>query len=80
MSDEHSLTLHRAAAEYRDLGDKLRECARASISLDRGEASRGLRERSIAELPSVIGETPEWMLWALVGLLIFVMLTPALKR
>jgi len=28
----------------------------------------------------VIGETPEWMLWALVGLLIFVMLLPGLKR
>jgi len=28
----------------------------------------------------VIGETPEWTLWALVGLLLFVMLLPALKR
>jgi len=28
----------------------------------------------------VIGETPEWTLWALAGLLLFVMLLPALKR
>jgi len=28
----------------------------------------------------VIGETPEWTLWALVGLLLFVVLLPALKR
>jgi len=28
----------------------------------------------------VIGETPESTLWALVGLLLFVMLLPALKR
>jgi len=28
----------------------------------------------------MIGETPEWTLWALVGLLVFVMLLPALKR
>jgi hypothetical protein len=29
MSDEHSFTLQRAAAEYRELRDKLRELARA---------------------------------------------------
>jgi hypothetical protein len=29
---------------------------------------------------SMIGETPEWTLWTLVGLLLFVMLLPALKR
>ena len=29
---------------------------------------------------SMIGETPEWMLWVLVSLLIFVMCLPALKR
>jgi len=28
----------------------------------------------------MIGETPEWTLWALGGLLLFVMLLPALKR
>jgi len=28
----------------------------------------------------MIGETPEWTLWALVGLLALVMLLPALKR
>jgi len=28
----------------------------------------------------MIGETPEWMLWALVVLLALVMLLPALKR
>jgi hypothetical protein len=27
----------------------------------------------------VIGETPEWTLWALVALLLFVMLLPALR-
>jgi hypothetical protein len=29
---------------------------------------------------SMIGETPEWTLWAIVGLLTFIMLLPALKR
>jgi hypothetical protein len=29
---------------------------------------------------SMIGETPEWMLWVLVGLLIFVLGLPGLKR
>jgi len=28
----------------------------------------------------VIGETPEWMLWVLVGLLTFIMMLPAIKR
>jgi len=28
----------------------------------------------------MIGETPEWMMWLLVGLLALVMLLPALKR
>jgi len=28
----------------------------------------------------VIGETPEWLLWLLVGILTFVMLLPGLKR
>ena len=31
MSDEHSFTLQRAATEYRELGSKLRELARAAI-------------------------------------------------
>jgi len=30
--------------------------------------------------PPVIGATPDWILWPVVGLLIFVMLTPAIKR
>jgi len=28
----------------------------------------------------MIGETPEWALWAIVGLLAFMMLLPRLKR
>jgi len=28
----------------------------------------------------MIGETPEWTLWVIVGLLAFIMLLPALKR
>jgi len=31
MSDEHSLTLQRASADYRELGIKLRELARTSV-------------------------------------------------
>jgi hypothetical protein len=31
MSDEHSFTLQRASTEYRELGSKLRELARASF-------------------------------------------------
>jgi len=56
---------------------------------DPGEVYCGLRDRSIAELPistaghtggrSMIGETPEWMLWVLVGLLTVIMYLPGLK-
>jgi hypothetical protein len=28
----------------------------------------------------MIGETPEWALWAMVGLMVFLMLLPLLKR
>jgi hypothetical protein len=42
--------------------------------------SRPFRLRGRTRGRSVIGETPEWTLWALVGLLLFVMLLPALKR
>jgi hypothetical protein len=91
MSDEHSFTLHRAATEYRELGSKLRELARASVfpgprrSLSRLAAAfdrraAHFRYQSHGTRSPVIGETPEWMLWAVVGLLIVVMLTPALKR
>ena len=42
--------------------------------------SRPFRLRGGTGGCSVIGETLEWALWALVGLLLFVMLLPALKR
>ena len=57
---------------------------------DPGEAYCSLQDHSIAEPPTstagphggraVIGETPEWILWVLVGLLIFAMGLPMLKR
>ncbi len=91
MSDEHSFSLQTAAAEYRELGYKLRELARASFfpgprrslkrlagSFDRRAAH--FRRQSLGTTWPVIGETPEWMLWALVALLTFIMLLPALKR
>jgi len=31
-------------------------------------------------LAAVVGETPEWALWAIAGLLAFMMLLPRLKR
>jgi hypothetical protein len=46
----------------------------------RQHQSRAFRLRGGAGCRTVIGETPEWTLWALVGLFLFVMLLPALKR
>ena len=87
---KHSFSLHRASTEYRDLAGKLRELARACIfpgprrSLLQLAVSFDVRaahfDCEAAGRRSVIGETPEWTLWALVGLLLFVMLLPALKR
>jgi hypothetical protein len=91
MSDEHSFSLHRASPEYRELASKLRELARACIfprTAEKPIAARSVvrsqgrpfRLSGGARRCSVIGETPEWMWWVLVVLLVFVMLLPALKR
>ena len=91
MSDEHSFSLQRASTEYRDLAGKLREVARAclfpgprrslvQLATSFDCQSRPFQLRGRAGRRSVIGETPEWTVWALVRLLVFVMLLPALKR
>jgi hypothetical protein len=41
---------------------------------------RTFRQTSAKDLDSVIGETPEWALWALPALAILIMLLPMLKR
>ena len=89
MSDQHSFSLRRASTEYRDLAGKLRELARACVFPGPGEAYCSLRDHSITEPPtstagptggcSAIGETTEWMLWVLVGLLTGTMWLPGLK-
>ena len=86
MSDEHSFSLRHASAEYRDLAGKLRELARACVSAKPIAAcgiarsqSHPLRLPGLIGGPSAIGETPEWMLWVLVGLLTVIMCLPGLK-
>jgi hypothetical protein len=87
MSDEHSFSLRDASAEYRDFAGKLRELARACVfpaprrNLSRLAGSFDRRATHFdARGRAVIGETPEWMLWVLVALLIVVMCLPVLKR
>jgi hypothetical protein len=53
MSNEHSFTLQRAAAEYRGLGGKLRDLARASVFPGpRRSLSRLAGDLSIVGLPT----------------------------
>jgi hypothetical protein len=85
MSDEHSFSLRHASAEYRDLAGKLRELGRACVSAKPIAACGIARSQSHPlRLPGLIGgpfvKTPEWMLWVLVSLLLFVMCLPGLKR
>jgi hypothetical protein len=84
MLDEHSFSLRRASAEYRELAVNLRELARACVfpgprqsllshcGIVRSQ-SGPLRLPRRSRDRSVIGETLEWMLWRLIRLLIFLM-------
>jgi hypothetical protein len=90
MSDERSLTLHRASPEYRELASKLRELARVHLprTAEKPYAAHGVvrslgspfRLPGCARRRSVIGETPRMGGWVLVGLLVLVMLLLGLKR
>jgi hypothetical protein len=91
MSDEHSFSLQPASTELSRTGGQAPQ-AGAGLPLSWTAAkpiaaggivrwqSRPFRLRGGAKRRSVIGETPQWALWTLVGLLLFMMLLPALKR
>ena len=83
--------LRDSGTHYRELAGWLREIARKMPALQSAAGTAGAREAvrspsgaistpDAAGCRAMIGEMPEWTLWAIVGLLAFIMLLPALKR